>query len=145
MRRPDLSENSFFGALVIVVGGVGSVIGVTSIFIRDPVALLGLAAGAGWTLSLCLFVMNARERKRIRQLETELGAQKRAATADSKALRADLEATRRHAGEWAASAKNVSEASLTALRMAPEAPNPPPRRAPGPPQVAQDPEPDSQQ
>jgi hypothetical protein len=74
--------------------------------------------------------MNARERKRIRQLESELGAQKRGASADIKALRADLEVTRKHAGDWAAAAKNVSDASLAALRLAPAAPNPPPRQAP---------------
>jgi hypothetical protein len=138
--RPDLSENSFLGALVIVVGGVGSVIGITAIFIRDTAVLIGIAAGAGWTLSLCLFVMNARERRRIRQLEGEIGSQKRAASAEARALRADLEITRKQAGDWAASASNVSEASVAAIRLAPAAPDPPPRRAPAMAATANEPE-----
>lgn len=132
MKRIDLSENSFLGALVIVVGGVGSAIGVAAIFIKDTTVLVAIAAGAGWALCLALFVMNARERRRIRQLESELGAQKRTSTKEVQFLRADLEITRKQAGDWSAAASNVSEASLTALRMVPAPPNPPPRQAPPP-------------
>lgn len=121
MAKVDLSENSFVGALVIVLSAVGSVVGVASLFVKDPTTLVAIAAGAAWALSLCLFVMGGMQKRQIAKLEAEV--------AD---LKIELADSRRQAEQWSMTASNVSQSTLTILQIAPSAPNPPPRRQPSP-------------
>ena len=123
----DLSENSFLGALIIVASAVGSVVGVAALFVKDPTTLVGIAAGAAWALSLCLFVIGGMQRRRLALLEATL--------AD---MKADLADARRQAEHWSVTASTVSQSTLTVLQMVPVAPNPPPRRLRPVAQQAQD-------
>lgn len=115
----DLSENSFLGALVIIASAVGSVVGVAALFVQDPKTLISIAAGAAWSLSLCLFVINGMQRRNIAHLETQISE-----------LKTEVSAAKSQADHWSSTASNVSQATLVVLQMVPPAPNPPPRRAP---------------
>lgn len=115
MKQPNLSEQSWIGAGVIAVGGVGAVVSVAALFSQNPNFLLAIGMGSGWALFLALIVINAWLRRRVSDLE------------------ADLLDARNQAATWAATAKSVSEASLGAvntIRRAETAdePSQPPKR-----------------
>lgn len=114
----DLSEQSWFGSALIIGSAIASVIGISALFFGDPIILLAIGAGGGWTLCCALLVMNSWLRRRIRSLEAELTAE------------------RQRTDHFASTANNVSSSVLTVLRMTPEAPQPPPRLRPAVTQVA---------
>lgn len=117
MAKPDLSEQSFFGAALIVLSAVGSIVGVGAFFWKDAVVLLALAAGSAWALSISLLVMNSVYRRRIAQLETAVDE-----------LKTELDTEKGRVGDLSATARSVSTAVLSALRLSPEAELPPPRQ-----------------
>jgi membrane associated rhomboid family serine protease len=108
----DLSERSFIGATLIVGSAVLSVIGVAAIFFKDPVIIVGIAAGAAWGLCIALLVINSWLRKRVNDLSIDLNVEK---------ARVD---------QHSRTAESVSQSVLTVLRMTPN-PLPPPRRQRG--------------
>tara|TARA_R110000787_G_scaffold208792_3_gene318804 strand:+ start:445 stop:759 length:315 start_codon:yes stop_codon:yes gene_type:complete len=77
---------------------------------KEPMLAVGIAGGAGWALSVALLFSGGAQRTRIRRLE------------------ADLLEARRTAGEWSASASNVTAAVTTLMHALPlTQQNPPPR------------------
>ncbi|MBL8544485.1 MAG: hypothetical protein JNJ63_11825 [Hyphomonadaceae bacterium] len=97
MKKPDLSEQTWIGAAIIAVGGVGAVVGIAAIFSQEPNVLLAIGMGSGWALFLALLVSNSWLRRRVSDLE------------------ADLLDARNQAATWAETAKSVSDASLGAV------------------------------
>ncbi|MEE2691628.1 MAG: hypothetical protein VX640_08820 [Pseudomonadota bacterium] len=108
-----LSETSFIGAALIIMAALASLLAIVSFFFTDKFATLSFAAGGGWTISIALLVSNARQRERIKILETEILEAKRQAT------------------EWADSTKTMAKAMVGVVTLAGgSAPVPPKRKAP---------------
>ena len=107
---PTLSESTWIGAFVGVVGAVGSVIGAAYIFAPQPVIPLAVGAGFGWALVVALFVVNGLHRARLKAMESEL--------ADA----------RRQAENWSSTAADASAASRAVAELfRPNTPAPTPR------------------
>lgn len=100
MQAPNLSENSWAGAAVLVAGLLCSVVSLVAVFSSDTTIRFAVVAAVGWTLSVCLFVVGAMNRRRISQLETE------------------VEARKRQLDEWAGAASNTSQAAKAVAEFA---------------------------
>ena len=110
-RFPQLSEGTWIGAFVTVIGAVGSVIGAVYLFFPDAVIALAVGAGFGWALVVALFVMNGINRTRVAALEV------------------DLAEARRQAENWSAAAADASAASRAVAELfKPQTLPPPPRK-----------------
>lgn len=69
---PSFSESTWLGALVVVTALVASAVGLAALINARLETLLAVAAGAGWTLSVALFVFLGSVRKRLHQVEVDL-------------------------------------------------------------------------
>jgi hypothetical protein len=110
LKPPEFSESTWLGATISVGGFLCGLVGVAAIIWHDPLTLLGIAAGSGWTLSIVFAVLYAGQRRRQAQIETE------------------LDASRQQAGEWSATANNVSRATHSVLQLVGLPPGPVRRR-----------------
>jgi len=113
----DLTEASWLGSTVLVISAVASAVGLAAVFIHAPLALLGIGAGVGWGLNICLWVIGAKNRRRLAELEAEVSDLK-----DQIARWGD------RGDDWSKAAARVSDAVMTVLGLVPTAPPPPPRR-----------------
>lgn len=105
-------------AVLAVVGVLGTVVTVAAVVWKEATLAVGIAAGAGWMLAAALHVMGRAQRTRLTNLE-----------GDVRALKSDLLEARRAAGEWSASASDVSRSMRTLVEYLPQAQQPPPRRS----------------
>jgi hypothetical protein len=121
-RPADLSEGTWLGAAIGVGGLLCGIVSVGAIIWNSPIILLGIAAGAGWALSIVFAVLYASQRRATRGLEAEM---------DSRlgVLETDLAVARGQAAEWSATSNNVSEAVLAVLNLVSAAPTAPRRRS----------------
>ena len=110
-RPPDLSEGTWLGATIGVGGLLCGIVSVAAIIWSTPIILLGIAAGAGWSLSVAFAALYSTQRTAIRALETELAA------------------SRSQAAEWSASANNVAVSFRAVLELVNSAPGAPRRRS----------------
>jgi hypothetical protein len=109
-KPPDLSEGTWLGATIAVGGLLCGIVSVAAIIWSSPIILLGIAAGAGWALSIVFAALYSSQRTSIRALETELAA------------------SRSQAAEWSASANNVATSFRAVLELVSSAPGAPRRR-----------------
>ena len=117
----DVSTDTSQGhgdAILAVVGVLGTVVTVAAVVWKEATLAVGIAAGAGWMLAVALHVMGKTQRARLRALEGEV-----------RALKSDLLEARRAAGEWSASASDVSRSMKTLVEYLPQVQQPPPRRS----------------
>ncbi len=117
----DVSADASQGredAILGVVGVLGTVVTVAAVVWKEATLAVGIAAGAGWMLAAALHVMGRAQRARLRTLEGEV-----------RALKSDLLEARRAAGEWSASASDVSRSMRTLVEYLPQTQQPPPRRS----------------
>lgn len=122
LKSPDLSEGTWLGATIGVGGLLCGIISVAAIVWSSPIILLGIAAGAGWALSIVFAVLYASQRRATRDLQFEMDGRVRA-------LETDLAVSRSQAAEWSGTANNVSEAVRSVLHLTGSAPSAPRRRA----------------
>jgi hypothetical protein len=110
INPPEISERTWLGAAISVGGLLCGLVGVAAIIWRDPMTLLGVAAGSGWMLSIVLAVLYSGQRRRSLELET------------------DLADARRQAAEWSTTSNNISLATRSLIELVGNAPIPPRRR-----------------
>jgi len=106
MKSPDLSESTWLGSAILVLGFLFGCVGVATLFVSDQSAIYGIAVGAGWTLCIVLLAFSGSLRKRIKILEKQL---------ETTAI--DLNEARRQAAEWSATSKAVSTSVQSVLEL----------------------------
>lgn len=111
------SDRERADAVIGIVGVLGTVVTVATVIWKEPALAVGIAAGAGWMLVAVLYLRARSDRQRINQLQRSV-----------RALNSDLAEARRTAGEWSATASNVSSAVTTVMTMLPLGQNNPPPR-----------------
>lgn len=114
INPPDISERTWLGATIGVGGLLCGLVGVAAIIWRDPMTLLGVAAGSGWTLSIVLAALHFGQRRRRLDLEM------------------DLADARRQAAEWSTTSNNISLATRSLIELVGNAPTAPTRRVRSP-------------
>jgi hypothetical protein len=111
LPAPDLNEGTWLGATIGVGGLLCGIVSVAAVIWNSPVILLGIAAGAGWALSIVFAVLYASQRKAARRLET------------------DVAVARNQAAEWSATSNNVAVSVRAVLDLVASAPAAPRRRS----------------
>ena len=96
---PTFSESTWLGAIVVVTALVVSAVGLAGLIDTRIEILLAVAAGAGWALSVALFVYLGWVRKRLHQVEVDL-----------------VEAQRR-GNQWADASKSATDASKATVEL----------------------------
>lgn len=107
---PDISERTWLGTFIAVGGLLCGIVAVAALIWQEPIILLAVAAGSGWTLSIVTVALYNGQRRRQIELET------------------DLEEARRQAGEWSATSNNIARAAHAVIELAGSPPTPPVRR-----------------
>lgn len=110
LKPPNVSDETWLGAAIGVGGFLCSLVGVAAIIWHDPMVLLAIAAGSGWTLSIILYALYKAQRRRLAEVDT------------------DLAEARRQAGEWSTTSNNIALAARGVLDLAGVAPAAPRRR-----------------
>ncbi|MBN8180074.1 hypothetical protein [Roseibium aggregatum] len=104
-------EESWITNALLVLGALGTLVGIGGWLLKDLLLLVSFVAGAGWALSIPLLVMLRRSWRELRARETEV---------------ADI---RRQAEEWRTVATQDSKTLERVVAKAMEPPYVMPRRA----------------
>lgn len=123
LKPPDLSEHTWLGATIGVGGLLCGIVSVAAIMWSSPIILLGIAAGAGWVLSIVFAVLYASQRRATINLHSEIDR-------GLAVFETDLAVARNQAAEWSTTANNVSETVRAVLDLVGAAPTAPQRRRP---------------
>lgn len=122
LRPPDLSEGTWIGAAIGVGGLLCGIVSVAAIIWNSPIILLGIAAGAGWALSVVFAVLYASQRRATRLTESESASR-------LASLETELSVARSQAAEWSATSNNLAAAVRAVLDLAGSAPAAPRRKS----------------
>jgi len=107
----------------MVLGGLGSLVAIATIFTKELVTLLAFIAGTGWVLAIPLLVIIKKNSATIEDLRTDLKAVREAKDVECSDLRQQI-------SEWRTIATQDSESLNRFVSRAVEIPAVQPRRAP---------------
>lgn len=72
-KPPSFSETTWLGASVLILGTAASILALAYVFTERAIILLALGAGYGWAVATVAFVLCGKHRRRVAELETQLG------------------------------------------------------------------------
>ncbi len=107
----------------MVLGGLGSLVGIATIFTKDLVTLLAFIAGTGWALAIPLLVIIKKNSETVDDLRADLKGVRDAKDVECGDLRQQI-------SEWRTIATQDSDSLNRFVSRAVEIPTVQPRRAP---------------